>query len=87
MRGPQWAVSSTLRRSLTSARAPVHSAATASATNDTAAEAPTAADDPVTVNSCVGIATTLNEPPTAQTAEATHSRRYAAMASGRRSTV
>ncbi|MFC5927774.1 hypothetical protein [Micromonospora vulcania] len=39
------------------------------------------------MNSCVGTATTLNEPPTAQTAEATHNRRYAAMASGRRSIV
>lgn len=44
---------STFRRSLVSARAPVHEAAA----NDTAAEAPAVADDPVIVNSRVGIAT------------------------------
>jgi hypothetical protein len=44
---------------------------------DTAADTPTTADDPVSVNSCVGTAMTLNEPPTAEIADATQSRRKA----------
>ena len=58
-----------------SARVPIHSDATTRAPNDTAAATPTVADEPVNVNSCVGTVTTLNEPPTAPTAEASHNRR------------
>lgn len=60
---------------MASARTPPHNAATTRATNDTTAETPTVADEPVIVNSWVGTAATLNEPPTAQTVEATHNRR------------
>src|SRR5262245_6379218 len=54
---------------------------------DTNAETTTAADEPVKVNSCVGTAMRLNEPPTAEITDAVHNRRNAATCNGRRSTT
>jgi hypothetical protein len=84
---PALPASSSRRRSIASASAPAHSPEPVSAPMATTADRPTNADDPVNVNSCAGTTTRLNEPPTADTAEATHSRRQAGTARGLRSTT